>query len=274
LLHDAGLRPLAADANRSGLTLAVGGIEASPLEVAEAYACLGRGGLTHGVSVLQDQRQSQPAKRALRTPACDAVLAAISARDRTAALSDDAARLGVAWKTGTSSGQRDAWCAALTPRRVVIVWVGDPQGRGDAAFKGIEAAAPLALRLIASIDPGGPPFQLPPTFAADAEPTIAVTSSASAARIGIVSPAGGQQIVLTSEESAQCQRFQVHAQVATDAAHEKLFWFVDGQPVATPADDPTRLWWSPTVGRHVFKIVTEQGDSASVDVRVVDPFGI
>ena len=34
-------------------------------------------------------------------------------------------------KLSPSSGARDAWCAALTPRRTVVVWIGNPSGRGD-----------------------------------------------------------------------------------------------------------------------------------------------
>src|SRR5438552_9471208 len=91
----------------------------------------------------------------MRAEPCWQVLAALSGIERTAAISPQAAKLRAAWKTGTSSGHRDAWCAALTPRRTVVVWLGNVGGEGSAALIGQEAAAPLALRLIASVDPGG-----------------------------------------------------------------------------------------------------------------------
>jgi penicillin-binding protein 1C len=56
---------------------------------------------------------------------------------------DFLSRQKIAWKTGTSFGQRDAWAVGVTPGYVVGVWVGNASGEGKPLLTGIEAAGPL-----------------------------------------------------------------------------------------------------------------------------------
>jgi penicillin-binding protein 1C len=49
----------------------------------------------------------------------------------------------IAWKTGTSFGNRDAWAVGTTPEYVVGVWVGNADGQGRPELTGITSAAPL-----------------------------------------------------------------------------------------------------------------------------------
>ena len=62
----------------------------------------------------------------------------------------------IAWKTGTSFGQRDAWAIGVTPSYTVGVWVGNASGAGVAELTGVKTAAPVLFdifnRLRASSD--------------------------------------------------------------------------------------------------------------------------
>lgn len=49
----------------------------------------------------------------------------------------------VAWKTGTSFGNRDAWAIGVTKKYLVGVWVGNADGEGRPMTTGITSAAPL-----------------------------------------------------------------------------------------------------------------------------------
>lgn len=49
----------------------------------------------------------------------------------------------IAWKTGTSFGNRDAWAIGCTPKYVVAVWVGNSNGEGRPGLTGISSAAPV-----------------------------------------------------------------------------------------------------------------------------------
>ncbi|MBN1132191.1 MAG: penicillin-binding protein 1C [Bacteroidales bacterium] len=53
----------------------------------------------------------------------------------------------VAWKTGTSFGFRDAWAVGVTPEYLVAVWAGNADGEGRTGLTGLMAAAPVMFDL-------------------------------------------------------------------------------------------------------------------------------
>jgi penicillin-binding protein 1C len=61
----------------------------------------------------------------------------------------------IAWKTGTSFGNRDAWAIGVTPGYVVAVWVGNASGEGRPGLTGISAAAPVMFDIFSSLPATG-----------------------------------------------------------------------------------------------------------------------
>lgn len=51
--------------------------------------------------------------------------------------------LEIAWKTGTSFGNRDGWAIGTNSKYVVGVWVGNASGEGRPSLTGVGSAAPL-----------------------------------------------------------------------------------------------------------------------------------
>lgn len=49
----------------------------------------------------------------------------------------------IAWKTGTSFGNKDAWAIGVTKDHVVGVWVGNADGEGRPNVTGVSSAAPI-----------------------------------------------------------------------------------------------------------------------------------
>jgi penicillin-binding protein 1C len=49
----------------------------------------------------------------------------------------------VAWKTGTSFGNRDGWAIGVTPDYLVGVWVGNADGEGRPELTGVKTAGPI-----------------------------------------------------------------------------------------------------------------------------------
>ncbi|UOB19200.1 penicillin-binding protein 1C [Abyssalbus ytuae] len=49
----------------------------------------------------------------------------------------------IAWKTGTSFGNRDAWAIGITKKYVAGVWVGNADGEGRPNLTGVGSAAPI-----------------------------------------------------------------------------------------------------------------------------------
>jgi penicillin-binding protein 1C len=66
----------------------------------------------------------------------------------------------IAWKTGTSYGNRDAWAVGTTPEYTVGVWVGNASGEGRPNLTGVGFAAPVLFDLFGLL-PATSEFRLP-----------------------------------------------------------------------------------------------------------------
>jgi penicillin-binding protein 1C len=60
-------------------------------------------------------------------------------------------KLPVSWKTGTSSGYRDAWSVGIFGPYVLTVWLGNFDNKANPAFVGKNLAAPLFFELVEAI---------------------------------------------------------------------------------------------------------------------------
>jgi penicillin-binding protein 1C len=161
-----GFSTLTRPASDYGLAVALGGGEVTLLELANAYACLARRGLWQPVRLLEDDPMPRP-RRALSEESAFLVADMLSGDERLMELCGHAAagarRPVMAWKTGTSSGFRDAWTVAYNPEFVVAVWLGNPDGTPSEALVGGLAAAPLAADIFRRCYPaGGAPEFVPP----------------------------------------------------------------------------------------------------------------
>lgn len=57
----------------------------------------------------------------------------------------------IAWKTGTSFGNKDAWAIGVTPEFVVAVWVGNATGEGRPTLTGASYAAPIMFDVFSTL---------------------------------------------------------------------------------------------------------------------------
>lgn len=57
----------------------------------------------------------------------------------------------IAWKTGTSFGNRDAWAIGTTKKYVVGVWVGNADGEGRPGLVGVASAAPIMFEVFETL---------------------------------------------------------------------------------------------------------------------------
>ena len=67
----------------------------------------------------------------------------------------------IAWKTGTSWGNRDAWSVGVTRDWVVAVWVGNSDGEGRAGVTGVSYASPVMFDVFSALSGGGGWFARP-----------------------------------------------------------------------------------------------------------------
>lgn len=75
----------------------------------------------------------------------------------------------VAWKTGTSYGFRDAWAVGVTPRYAVGVWVGNATGEGKPGLVGARTAGPVLFDLFNLLPSASGWFQRPSGIFVEAE---------------------------------------------------------------------------------------------------------
>jgi penicillin-binding protein 1C len=142
-----------AGADRYGAGAVLGGVDTTPLDLTGAYVTLARGGTR--VPLVFARGEARGGDRILSADATDLVRDILSdgaaRRDGFGAdLMDLAAGHPFALKTGTSSGWRDAWAVVFDDAATVVVWLGDPSGRPLGAVAGFEAAAPVAVRILAA----------------------------------------------------------------------------------------------------------------------------
>lgn len=165
-LRSLGLTTLNRPAAHYGLGLALGNGEVTLLSLTNGYAALARGGQARP-PVWFESESPAPAVEAVSAEAAWLVSDILSDPERAAPLPIPLGNVrlpSLAWKTGTSSGFRDAWAIAWNREYVIGVWLGNPDGAPSPALVGGEAAAPVAWEIFRALYPrgDGPDFARPP----------------------------------------------------------------------------------------------------------------
>lgn len=133
-----------------GLSMIVGGIELTPLEVAGLYATLAENGSYAPLRLTTDELpvESTPI---FAPGAAYLTRQALSKKDRP----DFPRRRDISnlppdihWKTGTSFGFRDAWAVGSGARYTAVVWTGNVDNKPSAELVGSEAAGPLLFDVL------------------------------------------------------------------------------------------------------------------------------
>ncbi len=166
-LRELGLHTLSKPADHYGLGLVLGNAEVTLLDLANAYACLARG----GVYLPYQKIPSAPSAgtRLFSSEVSWLISDILGGDERAMDSSGTVADIRIprlAWKTGTSSGFRDAWTIAYNPDYVIGVWLGNPNGRSSKFLVGRKAATPIVWDICRRLYPtgNGPWFAKPDTI--------------------------------------------------------------------------------------------------------------
>ncbi|HZH02581.1 MAG TPA: penicillin-binding protein 1C, partial [Myxococcaceae bacterium] len=152
-LERMGVSSLQRESGWYGLSMAVGGLEVTPAEVAALYAVLAQGGRTRPLRWLSDAQR--PERVAVLSPgAAWLTRQALGLKDRP----DFPARRDwtqspphIHWKTGTSYGHRDAWAVGSGPDYTALVWMGNFDNAASLALVGAEATGPVMFDLLEAV---------------------------------------------------------------------------------------------------------------------------
>ncbi len=169
-LRSMGLESLTQSADHYGLSLILGGSEATLWEIHQLYAGL--------VQHLQNSAQpnslkahptDRPAIHYLPRMANNLegyrpdpgalwltfnAMRAVQRPAETGRWEAFSSNQPIAWKTGTSFGFRDAWAVGFNAEYQVSIWVGNADGEGRTGLTGIQAAAPILFDLFELLPPG------------------------------------------------------------------------------------------------------------------------
>lgn len=167
-LQKMGLTTITKSPKHYGLSLILGGAEASLWDLCGAYASMGRTLLNYNQRSIQQENcytitdfrplhflvQDSAAKphQFLKEAPILSATSIYSTFEAMRKLERPTSEGGwkyfesskdIAWKTGTSFGFRDAWAIGITPEYTVGVWVGNADGEGRQDLVGVKVAAPI-----------------------------------------------------------------------------------------------------------------------------------
>ncbi len=231
--------PRGADAS---LPLALGGAGTTLREMSALYATLADGGRSLPLR-LTPGTAAEP-QQAVERRAADAV-AAILVQNFPGG-----GPAGVAWKTGTSWGGRDAWALGFDARHVAGVWIGRPDGTAMPGATGRQAALPVLARVFALL-PVAPRERL--RVMADAP-----RRQAPADRLRLLFPPPGASLADGAGPVT----------LRAAGGRRPLAFLVDGAPLAVEPARREVAWTPPGPGFYRVTVLDAEGAATSVAIRV------
>ncbi len=241
---------------KPGLAVALGGIGLSLEDLAKIYAGLAQLGKAVSIS---DQRHEET-----HTDQVIAARAAWQVGDILRGIAPPAgAQGGLAYKTGTSYGHRDAWAFGYDGRHVIGVWIGRPDGTPVPGAFGADHAAPLLFeafgRLKPELDPSPPP---PPD-------TLIVTTAdlpAPLRRFGHAEPNASGPVLSFPPDGAVLE--DAGTMVKVEGGHLPLTVLLNGAPITSGLRQRTLSVDLTSPGFSDIAVIDASGRSARVAVEL------
>lgn len=271
----AGVLPHLPAGEAPGLAIALGGAGVRLVDLMQLYAALANGGTA--VKLKDGIRPDTGMTGG------EEVIDAVSAWQTADILSGvvpppGVTRRGIAWKTGTSYGYRDAWSVGFDGRHVVGVWVGRPDNGAVPGLGGYISAAPILFEAFSRSGlahvplPSAPPGavrlsqqELPAArrrFAPQGRFSGATTAREEAPRI--VYPPEGAQVELP--ESLETSPLVLKLQ----GGKAPFRWLANGRPLPELSRRRTMQWVPDGAGYSTLTVIDAAGRAASVRVMIKD----
>ncbi|TKT80238.1 penicillin-binding protein 1C [Aquamicrobium sp. LC103] len=251
-----------------GLAIALGGVGLTLRDLVQLYTAFPNGGRAVAIS----DRKTAERKTAVLDPAAAWQIADILSG---VVPPEGARRRGIAYKTGTSYGYRDAWSVGFDGRYVLGVWVGRPDGSAVPGLSGYVSAAPILFEAFERSGLGTVPLPRPPAGAvrlarADLPVTQRRFSSSrddlSAGKVAepapaIVFPPDGARVELASDDAAPLV-------LKLQGGRAPFRWLANGRPLSEVSRRRTMRWQPEGGGFSTLTVIDAAGRAASVKVFV------
>jgi len=184
--------------------------------------------------------------------------------------------LGIAYKTGTSYGYRDAWSVGFDGRYVLGVWVGRPDNGAVPGLTGYGSAAPILFSAFSKSGISGTPLPKPPSgavriaqgelppsqrrFSVEANGLLSTSSKEKPPQI--VYPPEGADVELGTGPDGEPLPLTLKLQ----AGRAPFRWLANGRPLGETARTRTSQWVPDGVGYSTLTVIDAAGRAASVGV--------
>jgi penicillin-binding protein 1C len=150
-LKEAGISTLFRHYEDYGLSLILGGAETTLWEMAALYRGLANYGKFESIHLLADENIHQKFQKNLISPGASYltlnILNELYRPGSEAYWQQYQNQWPLAWKTGTSYGQRDGWAIGVNPQWTIAVWIGNFEGQGNANLSGSGCAGPILFEI-------------------------------------------------------------------------------------------------------------------------------
>ncbi len=250
--------------DQPGLAIALGGIGLTLQDLTQLYASIARGGQAVELSAKKGSAQANSGQNVLsRTSAWQVsnILSGLSPPP-------NAPVNGLAYKTGTSYGHRDAWAIGFDGRHVLGIWMGRPDGTPVPGAFGGDLAAPILFEAFSRLKHELEPLPPPP-------PDTLIVSSASLpqplqrfrARTALFDAAwDAPQVAFPPDGATVLAGGKLTLKVRN--GRPPFTWLADGNPVVTASHDREETVAIPGKGFHRLSVVDANGQAANVRIRL------
>ena len=242
-LKSAGVRMILPPGADPSLPLALGGVGISLRQLTGLYAALATEGGFSPLRLLAEPAAAAP----LFNPSAARAVAQVLTHPIPGG-----GPAGVAWKTGTSWGGRDAWAMGFDARHVVGVWIGRPDGTPLPGATGLSLALPLMARAFDLLEPA-------PRYT---EPLARGPATPGAELVG----ADGLRLLFPPPGAVLSADGQVTIRVM--GGRRPLTFLVDGSPLRTDAVRREANWHPASPGFYRLTVLDADGAAAHARVRV------
>jgi len=268
------VRPLLPPNETPGLAIGLGGLGITLKDLVQLYTALAnRGQPVHIGDGVNDQPGKIDGEDMLDPVAVWNVADILSGVIPPAG----APKQGIAYKTGTSYGYRDAWSIGYDGRHVLGVWVGRPDNGAVPGLTGYGTAAPILFEGFAKSGIATTPLSRPPSGAmriAQSELPIsqrrfAINPSGLLATSGrepapqIVYPPEGAHVDLGAK-SGELSPLMLKLQ----GGRAPFRWLANGKPLTDLSRRRTNQWIPDGGGYSKLTVIDAMGRAASVGVFV------
>ncbi len=256
-----------------GLAIGLGGVGLTLRDLVQLYTGLANGGRVHLLRDGTEKISPSSVGTAILEPQAAWQIADILSGVKPP---EGSAARGIAYKTGTSYGYRDAWSVGFDGRHVLGVWVGRADGGAVAGLAGYVSAAPILFEGftrsgLATVPlgraPNGTfrpkPDELPVTMVRFVTSDDGLPAAAAPGEPApqIIFPPDGAHVDLTSSGGAPLM-------LKLQGGRAPFRWLANGKPLAGIERRRTSTWLPDGAGYSVLTVIDAAGRAASVKVFV------